>query len=458
MTNSFENISQAVSNICFQRVSALELEVQYGHLGHSDSTSNVATTNLVSLTAAYSSWKLGQSEAGMLTARCFPDAPLYIRLFNCGTVNASEEATIKGVPIPPPVLFDDVVMEVVEMRFYNGAMNHYSSSITSGVTDVYETSIYLVNISTTSIGTSRAAGSSFDSMNSSAAPSTTAVNQTFADTSRCSNYTLNRLAPDLILSFGTVGSNLTYTVDNSVFVEILNQVNTATTQLQNSSGLLFNLGTSFFTASGSLLPLLPVAASTDLKDDGMKFYYYTGSLGEPPCTPNVPHLILPTLLTLPTSFLQLVNTSSKGPMWNANYSLTQPLLPQTSIYTGMFFQIPQETNYTTLIVSDTQEAIPEEGISNQTYRTVLDGLIVVNLVLMGVVLIFVLARTEIMDNVVPRGFGGLNHRVMWDPYSYEKAAELKRLEDEAEELEKNGGLVPPKEEDGAIRHEVETNR
>lgn len=230
-----------------------------------------------------------------------------------------------------------------------------------------------------------------------------------------------------------MASSTSVSVNSSVFVGLLSKISsTATiTTLANYSSLLLSMEDFIFSTGDELLPLLPLR-TTDALQFPSSFYYYVGSLGEPPCTRQVPHLVTQDLVIIPASFIELINISSRGVIWNSDGVLLQPVLNTTLIYQGSLYQLNLETNISTLLIpSEMQKVIREGGMSLSEWRWATESvLIAVNMLLFGLFLILCLTRKERLRRSFPLGLGGLNHRVMWDLHSYEKAAEIAKWYDE----------------------------
>eukprot|EP00796_Vickermania_ingenoplastis_P009788 gene9788-6865_t len=377
----------------------------------------------ISWTKPSPSFLMDLNPAGSLRARCTKDAPLFVRVHYCGTSGGVEG------------MMPDQVMEVVKVQYFAGVMHTFESipnMVSSG--DYYEAEYHLV-----------AAEKIADS-------DTNLVNDA-KYRSVCQSTIVQRKAADLIISVIMTGSTKQVTVNDSIVVDVLKELSGAERMLQSNSGTSYTVNAE--------TPLLPLMATT-IKDNSMWFYFYEGSVAEPPCTPKVKRIVLKGVITLPMTLINLISSVASA-YWNQLNALQRKRLDATTIYQGKLYQ------FRTGLDSDVpQESSTPEASGKVMEKYTMDdrvlGLAITCILLFGVLLILLFSRYALVE-FLPVGFGGLNYRMEWFRRSYEKAEELKALKDHDDflaaehqrQLREASGEVPPSSHRRHHRHAADSS-
>lgn len=345
-----------------------------------------------------SSMILNLDGGGVLGARCVQGQTMFLEVDSCGSSGQS--------------LFSKTTFELMAIKFFNGPL-HGNSELANfyAFGEVYEIEFFLQEAETLTI------------------------NGITVYKSTCTKYTAEHFSPDLIISIFGSPSSKQSSINNSILVDILSMVPKAMENLNSNSGYQL-----WFDSSSPFLPILTSAREVSPS----QFFYYEGSLEEPPCTTGVPHVVLNDVLSFPSIFFSVIDSASTGS--SVAMTLLRDVLDGTKIYRGRLYQLEDVKGSGTVVATNgTSTATKKErGESTSASKEVV-ALIVVNLLLLGAVLILALTHFEIMVGP-PAGFGGLNSRVLWDQRSFVLRDRLKALEEEQKEIIRQKREVEGKDE------------
>eukprot|EP00796_Vickermania_ingenoplastis_P009789 gene9789-6866_t len=383
---SFQYQAQAdalpARGLCFSRVFPY-VGVNY--------TNGIPTLNKPSSTVI-----IAMNAGGVVEARCVDNAPMFVQVWNC-----DGEGTDPSIAKAAKNILDDLedgdtqLMEVIKVQFYNGP-NHgmlFADNEFFSPGRYYETEYHLAKVTDKFVYRG----------------------ETYYE-SQCKNFENSRRTSDLIISLLFTPSAVQGSANSSTTVDLLGELTSVGKYVSNLSA--------YYNALELDHPLMPLLATSSVRS-GIGFFYYEGSLSEPPCTPSTPRLVSQTILTSPPAVLNLLRTTSGQP-WNAAGSLVRPLLKTTKLYAGQLYQL--QNNYFDNVAAEERAKREAENNSEAHMDSRVLALVVLNIVLLGMVSMLVLSRYALLE-FMPPGLGGLNVRFEWFRRSYVKAAELQRREE-----------------------------
>eukprot|EP00796_Vickermania_ingenoplastis_P009791 gene9791-6868_t len=362
---------------------------------------------------------LDLNPGGVLRATCISNAPVFVNVWNCG-------------PEGGETLIEDQLMEVIKIQFYNGP-NHGlllmdSNFFTPG--KYYETEYFLKKADKK--GTMETGEPFYSSV--------------------CHDVIIRKTSPDLIISLISTPASTQNAANSSITLNALGNLSHLSTFMKTNGA--------YYDAISIEIPLLPLFATTTVQKP-VKYFYYEGSLVEPPCTEKIPRLVIETVIQYPTTLINVLNASS-GSIWNGGGSITRNTLSSTKIYAGSLYQLENSR------APDETTAEPTKKDAEVMEKYTMDdrvlGLAITCILLFGVLLILLFSRYALVE-FLPVGFGGLNYRMEWFRRSYEKAEELKALKDHDDflaaahqrQLREASGEVPPSSHRRRHRHAADSS-